>query len=196
MAIWKSEAPHNTRRGNKKAAYWTGEPCVLKAADFVEAKGRIKTLKEAKMLSIAETALPINSEVITIVNDDFLLKKLTVVKKNTPRSMTGTVWRSASWRESEKKVERIRTTAKRSTGILRGLASTVIFFSRTTLIPHNNKSKRLPTTTRICFGKVKKSVVIVRKKTGKRRQTTAVTITAAESKNERADLFCIRYKFT
>jgi hypothetical protein len=79
---------------------------------------------------------------------------------------------------------------------LRGLASIVIFFSRTILIPHNNRSNKAPKTTKICFGKVKKSVVVVRKKTGKSRQTTAVAITAADSINERADLFGIYYKFS
>jgi hypothetical protein len=43
------------------------------------------------MLRRDETALPISKEVITIVNEDFLFRKLIVVKKNTHTRMTGIV---------------------------------------------------------------------------------------------------------
>ena len=117
--------------------------------------------------------------------------KLTVVKKNNPRSITGTDCSIASWREAEKRIERMRTTAKSRIGIFRGFMRIVTFFSITAFTPHNiNKAREAP-TKRICFGKVKKSVVIVRKKTGNRRKTVAVRIVATDVRAERAVLLFI-----
>lgn len=141
----------------------------MKTWAFTASKGRTNILKLARILRMAESALPIIREVRTMINDDFSWTKFIVVKKNTQRSTTGVDCKIASCTELEKKVERIRATANKRTGIFNGFVTTVILFSTTTFTPHNTKRRRLPNTMRICFGKVKKSVVMVRKKRGKRR---------------------------
>lgn len=73
--------------------------------------------------------------------------------------------------------------------MLRGFTRTVILFSVTTFIPHRIKRRRLPPTTKICFGKVKKSVVMVRKNKGNNKYITAVAIVAIEDRSPLAFLY-------
>lgn len=130
------------------------------------------------MLRRAETDVPTSKDMIIIIKDDFSCTKLIVVKKNRHKSITGRDCSRASCRDREKKVESINTTANKITGILRGFIRTVTFLSASALTPHNIRSRREAKTTRICFGKVKKSVVMVRKKTGNNKYTVAVSTVA------------------
>ena len=95
---------------------------------------------------------------------------------------------TASCDESEKNVERIRTSPKRRIGKLSGLRRKVILFSTTTLIPQRTKSNSEPMTINICFGNVKKSVVMVRKKRGNKRNNVDVIIVAADDRSDKKDL--------
>ena len=72
---------------------------------------------------------------------------------------------------------------------LRGFVKKVTFFSIAALTPHKTKRRREAKTTRSCFGKVKKSVVIVKKNTGKSKNTNAITIVAIEFKYSKAPFF-------
>ena len=108
--------------------------------------------------------------------------KLIVVKKKSPKRITGTACNSASCLEIEKNVDTIRTPIKRRTGILRGFISIVTFFSTIVLIHQMIRRARDAKTISICFGNVKKSVVIVRKKIGKSKKTAAVKIVATDVK--------------
>ncbi len=130
------------------------------------------------MLNNADTEVPIKREMTIIIKDDFSCTKLIVVKKNRHKSITGSDCRIASCLEREKNVESIKITANKRTGILRGFIRTVTFLSARVLTPHNMRRTREAKTIRICFGKVKKSVVIVRKKTGNSRYTVAVNTVA------------------
>ena len=67
----------------------------------------------------------------------------------------------------------------------------VILLSTTTFNPHKTRRNRLPKTIRICLGKVKKSVVTVRKKSGKRKKILAVTMVARLVKIDEADFVFI-----
>ena len=73
-------------------------------------------------------------------------------------------------------------------GKLSGLRRKVILFSTTTLIPQRTRSKREPMTISICFGNVKKSVVMVRKNRGNKRNIVAVIIVATDDKSDKTDL--------
>lgn len=117
--------------------------------------------------------------------------KLTVVKKKTQSKTTGVVCNTASCKEAEKKVESIKITAKIRIGIFKGFVTRVILFSMTTFTPHKTRSNKLPKTTSSCFGNVKKSVVIVRKNSGKRKKIVAVTIVPILSTIDEADLVFI-----
>lgn len=146
-------------------------------------------MKNEHMLRIVERALPIIREVTTILKDDFSDIKLVVVTKRTQRRITGTDWMIESWEEREKNVERIRTIAKRAIGKFKGFNRKVIFLSITTLIPHSTSKSSDPITIRICFGNVKKSVVMARKNKGNNRKIVAVRIVATDDTNDNADLF-------
>lgn len=117
--------------------------------------------------------------------------KLIVVKKNTQSKTTGVDCKTASCSEAEKNVERMRITANKRIGKLSGLVVRVILFSTTTFMPQRTRRKRAPNTTRSCFGKVKKSVVIVRKKSGNSRKIVAVTIVPMLSSIDEADFVFI-----
>jgi hypothetical protein len=95
--------------------------------------------------------------------------------------------------EREKNVETIRTAVKTSTGIFRGFIRNVTFLSVIALIPQRMKRARAPNTISSCLGKVKKSVVIVRKNAGNNRYITAIKMVAIDEIKPRADLLLISF---
>ena len=64
-----SDEPQRTSNGRRKAAYCTGDPWVLNPAFLTVSKGNTYTLKKARMLRRADSALPTIREVATIVNE-------------------------------------------------------------------------------------------------------------------------------
>lgn len=71
---------------------------------------------------------------------------------------------------------------------MRGLRRKVILFSTTTFIPQRTNRSNDPITINICFGNVKKSVVIVKKNSGNKRKRVAVIMVATDDKNDKTDL--------
>jgi len=70
--------------------------------------------------------------------------------------------------------ERRITMANIIIGRLNGVMRRVIFFSRKILIDQRRRRKSVPKAIRICFGRMKRSVVLARKNEGTRKKRMAV----------------------
>ena len=114
-----------------------------------------------------------------------------VAKKKRPRRITGRDCKRESCPKTEKIVERATKIINKRTGIFNGFERIVTFLSTIALTAQRIKSIRALITTIICFGKVKKSVVMVKKNTGNKRYTTAIKMVAADDIYVRAVLFCM-----
>ena len=83
------------------------------------------------------------------------------------------------------------TTPKIAIGKLRGFVLTTIFLSKIVLRPHITSKIRVEAIRRSCFGREKKSVVVVRKKRGNKNSVSPIITFEIVSRYEIISFFSI-----
>ncbi len=156
----------STRSGIKKISSWIDDPWVLKNWFCEIWNGNMYILNWESIVTTADATPPIINEDKAIVKDVLSFIELTTSKYSSAISARGTACNNESNLFGVMIDETRTKTAKRKTGMLKGFNNNVIFPSIRDFIPHRIKRVSAPNTTMSCFGRVKKSVVLVRKKTG------------------------------
>jgi len=124
--------------------------------------------------------VPINSENNIIFKFCFSFTKLTIAKNKMTAETTGIVWGKEIIDELERYEDSRTATPNAKTGRLRGFLTKVSLFSEILFKQYKSNSRNAPATIRICFGKVKNSVVLVKKIIGNSMTIIAITTVARE----------------
>ena len=118
---------------------------------------------------IAETAPPKTRLPITKIKSFFERAVFAIIKNITVEAKTGMARESESYIFLERSDESKTATAKIPTGRLNGFEDKISFFSRTETTDQRRSRILAETTRKICLGRIKGSVVVVKKNRGKRK---------------------------
>lgn len=153
---------------------------MLKNSFLVASNGRRYKPKLARAEITAAAKEPARSEKIMMFRFCFTSTRFTTEKYIITAATTVIAWGSAIMAEFDRYEERRTAVPKAKIGRLSGFLTKVSLFSVIDFKQYSNSSINAPATTRICFGKVKNSVVFVKNKIGKSSAMTAITTVAIE----------------